>query len=195
MVSSAVRSVLQTMLGVLLFGEIVTGRRASSVGVITLGALYYTWIQSGSAPRVPPTTVDGEDEEKLRKPIRPGHGATQSLATLLPLYAPSPSRTRTSPPGSGNSSPTRRLGSISEEEEYYGVANAHGGAGSAGLHDHSYQDSDGAVADEEEKIALLDMHTRLQDADDRNRVVRAHHAHVRHGSDAIRVGGGVNEKV
>lgn len=201
MVSSAVRSVLQTILGVVLFGEVVTGRRASSVGVITLGALYYTWIQSGSAPRVnaPSSPTTGEhdemDEEKLRKPVRPGHGATQSLATLLPLYTPSPSRTRSSPPGSGHSSPTgRRLGSISEEEEYYASAHA-GAAGSARLHDHDLDA--GAAVDEEEKIALLDMHSnsRMQDGDDRNRVVRALHSHVRLGSDVIRVGGGTNEKV
>jgi hypothetical protein len=63
MVSSAARSVLQTVLGVWLFGEIVTGRRALSITVITLGALYYTWIQSASIPSSPSTAEDDHDDE------------------------------------------------------------------------------------------------------------------------------------
>ncbi|KAF8317109.1 hypothetical protein DL93DRAFT_2055818, partial [Clavulina sp. PMI_390] len=60
MVSSAARSVLQTLLGVWLFGEVVTGRRAGSITVITLGALYYTAVQgsrAAPAPSANPTTT------------------------------------------------------------------------------------------------------------------------------------------
>lgn len=42
----AARSVIQTMLSVYIFGEIITTQRASSIGVITLGAMFYTWVQS-----------------------------------------------------------------------------------------------------------------------------------------------------
>ncbi|KAF8323807.1 hypothetical protein DL93DRAFT_20412 [Clavulina sp. PMI_390] len=46
MFSGAARSVLQTGLGVLIFGDIVTMHRLASVGIITAGTLYFTWIQN-----------------------------------------------------------------------------------------------------------------------------------------------------
>lgn len=114
MVSSAARSVLQTVLGVWFFGEIVTGRRALSIMVITLGALYYTWVQSAFIPSSSSSIAEDDDDEdededdgemeegksktRNRKSRRNNsrtprewyrqHGHTHSLATLLPLHAP-----------------------------------------------------------------------------------------------------------
>jgi GDP-fucose transporter C1 len=47
MFSSAARSVLQTLLGVSLFGDVLTVSRAASIGVIMGGTMYYTWVKSG----------------------------------------------------------------------------------------------------------------------------------------------------
>ncbi|KAF5321877.1 hypothetical protein D9619_000380 [Psilocybe cf. subviscida] len=50
MFSSAARSVLQTILGMYFFHDILTVQRGSSILVITLGALLYTWVQSLQKP-------------------------------------------------------------------------------------------------------------------------------------------------
>lgn len=63
MFSSAARSVIQTVLGVIIFGEIVTPNRASSIGMITLGTIYYTWIKSSNSTP-PPASSRDEDIEK-----------------------------------------------------------------------------------------------------------------------------------
>ncbi|KAI0357883.1 hypothetical protein OH77DRAFT_1398296 [Trametes cingulata] len=57
MVSSAVRGVAASLLGVWLFDEVVTRGRASSIGIILLGSIWYTWIkhvESQSAPQSKP---------------------------------------------------------------------------------------------------------------------------------------------
>lgn len=46
MFTSAVRSVLQTVLGVLLFKDIITTNRLASIGVILFGSCLYTWVKS-----------------------------------------------------------------------------------------------------------------------------------------------------
>ncbi|KAH8110632.1 hypothetical protein DFH11DRAFT_1513995 [Phellopilus nigrolimitatus] len=43
MFSSAARSVIQTLLGVWLFGDLLTINRATSIMVILLGTMFYTW--------------------------------------------------------------------------------------------------------------------------------------------------------
>jgi GDP-fucose transporter C1 len=64
MFSSAARSVLQTILGVWLFSDILTTNRASSIFVILLGTMYYTWVKSQeSAPPPKPSTQDVEAQE------------------------------------------------------------------------------------------------------------------------------------
>ncbi|OSX58250.1 hypothetical protein POSPLADRAFT_1049484 [Postia placenta MAD-698-R-SB12] len=45
MVSSAVRGVAASLLGKSLFGDTITSGRASSIGTILLGSIYYTWIK------------------------------------------------------------------------------------------------------------------------------------------------------
>ncbi|RDB18057.1 GDP-fucose transporter 1 [Hypsizygus marmoreus] len=72
MFSSAARSVLQTILGVYIFGDIITMHRGTSILVITLGALFYTWVQSNRRPsdskekaiQLPPTPNPDRDMEK-----------------------------------------------------------------------------------------------------------------------------------
>lgn len=63
MFSSAARSVIQTLLGVWLFGDILTTNRAASIFVITLGTVYYTWAKAvESAPR--PSQGDRDAEAR-----------------------------------------------------------------------------------------------------------------------------------
>ncbi|EPS95340.1 hypothetical protein FOMPIDRAFT_1054237 [Fomitopsis schrenkii] len=45
MVSSAVRGVAASLLGMWLFHDIITTGRASSIAIILLGSLYYTWVK------------------------------------------------------------------------------------------------------------------------------------------------------
>ncbi|CUA72484.1 GDP-fucose transporter 1 [Rhizoctonia solani] len=46
MFTSAVRSVLQTVLGVLIFKDIITTNRLASIAVILFGSCLYTWVKS-----------------------------------------------------------------------------------------------------------------------------------------------------
>jgi GDP-fucose transporter C1 len=54
MFSSALRSVLQTVLGVLIFHDILTVNRAVSIFVTLAGTMYYTWIKSVESFPMPP---------------------------------------------------------------------------------------------------------------------------------------------
>ncbi|KAG9025526.1 hypothetical protein FRB95_010075 [Tulasnella sp. JGI-2019a] len=45
MISSAVRGVVQSFIAVLVFGDIITTGRASSIALILAGSIYYTWIK------------------------------------------------------------------------------------------------------------------------------------------------------
>jgi len=75
MFSSAARSVLQTILGVWLFGDILTVNRATSILVICGGTMYYTWVKhvenSNSTPK-PPQGQKSNDVERGRD--REEHG-------------------------------------------------------------------------------------------------------------------------
>jgi len=58
MISSAVRGVAASVLGMSLFGDIISSGRASSIGIILLGSLYYTWVK----------------DQETRKPAPPANG-------------------------------------------------------------------------------------------------------------------------
>ncbi|EGO31024.1 hypothetical protein SERLADRAFT_455562 [Serpula lacrymans var. lacrymans S7.9] len=60
MFSSAARSVLQTLLGMWIFKDIMTVNRASSIGTILLGAMYYTWVKSVETAPPPRRDIDLE---------------------------------------------------------------------------------------------------------------------------------------
>ncbi|KAI0824535.1 hypothetical protein BC628DRAFT_1378187 [Trametes gibbosa] len=71
MVSSAVRGVAASILGVWLFQDIVTQGRASSIGIILLGSIWYTWIKhvesqapSPSKAHYEPVPLDDLEEGK-----------------------------------------------------------------------------------------------------------------------------------
>ncbi|KII94082.1 hypothetical protein PLICRDRAFT_36320 [Plicaturopsis crispa FD-325 SS-3] len=69
MFSSAARSVLQTLLGVWFFADILTVNRATSIMVILAGTMYFTWAKSVES-RPPPTAhLDLEAMgDKMRRP-------------------------------------------------------------------------------------------------------------------------------
>ncbi|KAJ6595554.1 hypothetical protein DFH09DRAFT_973616 [Mycena vulgaris] len=68
MFSSAAKSVIQTILGVLIFGDIMTTYRLGGITLITCGTIFYTWAQSQARPLdlipVPTTDVNDSDVEK-----------------------------------------------------------------------------------------------------------------------------------
>ncbi|KXN88806.1 GDP-fucose transporter 1 [Leucoagaricus sp. SymC.cos] len=64
MFSSAARSVLQTLLGVCIFQDVLNVERATSILVILVGTMYYTWIKSTEMPPKPqPRPGDAESDE------------------------------------------------------------------------------------------------------------------------------------
>ncbi|OJA19569.1 GDP-fucose transporter [Rhizopogon vesiculosus] len=54
MFSSAARSVIQTLLGVWLFKDLMTVNRAGSILVIMIGTIFYTWVKSSETALPPP---------------------------------------------------------------------------------------------------------------------------------------------
>ncbi|KIK70677.1 hypothetical protein GYMLUDRAFT_32718 [Collybiopsis luxurians FD-317 M1] len=66
MFSSAARSVLQTLLGVWIFNDILTTNRVSSILVILGGTMYYTWVKS-SEFKPPPIQPARDLEAASRK--------------------------------------------------------------------------------------------------------------------------------
>ncbi|KAJ7471225.1 hypothetical protein B0H11DRAFT_2196341 [Mycena galericulata] len=62
MFSSAARGVIQTVLGVAIFGDIITIHRGYSITIITGGTVYYTWAQANSKPRARFPQVDAEKQ-------------------------------------------------------------------------------------------------------------------------------------
>jgi GDP-fucose transporter C1 len=63
MFSSAARSVLQTVIGVTYFGDLITTNRATSIIVILGGTMFYTWIKAVEAP-TPTSPRHATDIEK-----------------------------------------------------------------------------------------------------------------------------------
>ncbi|KAH9941547.1 hypothetical protein B0H21DRAFT_752438 [Amylocystis lapponica] len=64
MVSSAVRGVAASLLGKWLFHDVITSGRASSIGTILLGSIYYTWIKHLES--LPTKTANGHAYEQVR---------------------------------------------------------------------------------------------------------------------------------
>jgi len=65
MFSSAARSVLQTLLGVWLFGDILTVNRAVSILVICGGTMYYTWAKNLENSKAPPKAPQGQKSDDV----------------------------------------------------------------------------------------------------------------------------------
>ncbi|KAF7319556.1 TPT domain-containing protein [Mycena chlorophos] len=58
MVSSAVRGVAASLLGVWLFKDIITSGRASSIAIILLGSIYYTWVKAKESEAAKPAEYE-----------------------------------------------------------------------------------------------------------------------------------------
>ncbi|KAJ7485658.1 hypothetical protein FB451DRAFT_1127881 [Mycena latifolia] len=70
MFSSAARSVIQTVLGVLIFGDVMTTYRLGGITLITCGTIFYTWAQSQATPppgMTPVSTTDPDVEKQAEK--------------------------------------------------------------------------------------------------------------------------------
>jgi len=65
MFSSAARSVLQTLLGIWLFSDVLTANRAASIFVICLGTMYYTWVKSTENSVGSPTANGQKNEQDI----------------------------------------------------------------------------------------------------------------------------------
>ncbi|TFK36993.1 hypothetical protein BDQ12DRAFT_686207 [Crucibulum laeve] len=71
MFSSAARSVLQTLLGVGIFGDILNVNRAASILVILGGTMFYTWAKSvESTPTPPSRQADIESGDRGYIPLK-----------------------------------------------------------------------------------------------------------------------------
>ncbi|KAJ6503383.1 hypothetical protein C8R47DRAFT_200947 [Mycena vitilis] len=67
MFSSAARSVLQTVIGVTFFGDLITTNRASSIIIILGGTMFYTWVKAveTAAPPRHATDIESIGGEKV----------------------------------------------------------------------------------------------------------------------------------
>ncbi|KAJ7103377.1 hypothetical protein B0H15DRAFT_975828 [Mycena belliarum] len=65
MFSSAARSVLQTVIGVTYFGDLITANRATSIVVILGGTMFYTWIKTVETPPSPATDIESKGSEMV----------------------------------------------------------------------------------------------------------------------------------
>ncbi|KAJ7628381.1 hypothetical protein FB45DRAFT_794243 [Roridomyces roridus] len=70
MVSSAVRGVAASILGVWLFHDVITTGRAASIGIILAGSFYYTWVkhQESEAPKADERVKMADLEAGQQKP-------------------------------------------------------------------------------------------------------------------------------
>jgi len=81
MFSSAARSVIQTLFGVLFFKDVITPGRGASIGLITLGAMYYTWVMSNPPSPTPSKKTVNEEEEAMLKGMESGEIEIVELET------------------------------------------------------------------------------------------------------------------
>lgn len=65
MFSSAARSVLQTILGVLIFKDILTLSRAASILTILLGTIFYSWVKHIEGTQKPPSKRNDIESVRL----------------------------------------------------------------------------------------------------------------------------------
>ncbi|KII91469.1 hypothetical protein PLICRDRAFT_38228 [Plicaturopsis crispa FD-325 SS-3] len=71
MVSSAVRGVAASLLGMWLFHDVITSGRASSIAIILAGSIYYTWIKHSESQAAGPyerVALEEVEKGKAEKP-------------------------------------------------------------------------------------------------------------------------------
>ncbi|KIK68307.1 hypothetical protein GYMLUDRAFT_35692 [Collybiopsis luxurians FD-317 M1] len=66
MISSAVRGVAASLLGMWLFHDIITSGRASSIAIILLGSIYYTWVKHIESQAQAPSSSSGGVYERVK---------------------------------------------------------------------------------------------------------------------------------
>ncbi|KAJ7291317.1 hypothetical protein C8J57DRAFT_1587217 [Mycena rebaudengoi] len=66
MVSSAVRGVAASLLGVWLFHDVITGGRAASIAIILVGSVYYTWVKHQESEAASRGADSGPAYERVR---------------------------------------------------------------------------------------------------------------------------------
>ncbi|KAJ3980546.1 hypothetical protein F5890DRAFT_1568676 [Lentinula detonsa] len=72
MISSAVRGVAASVLGMWLFHDIITSGRASSIAIILLGSIYYTWVKHVESQSPLPSTSGGAYERLKMEDVESG---------------------------------------------------------------------------------------------------------------------------
>ncbi|PFH51140.1 hypothetical protein AMATHDRAFT_175710 [Amanita thiersii Skay4041] len=72
MVSSAVRGVAASLLGMWLFRDVITSGRASSIAVILLGSFYYTWVKHQETQNTNSTSGRGSYERVKMEDVEKG---------------------------------------------------------------------------------------------------------------------------
>jgi GDP-fucose transporter C1 len=73
MVSSAVRGVAASLLGVWLFGDVITSGRASSIATILVGSLVYTWVKHNESQA--PKAAQGQEYKAVpMEEVEKGNG-------------------------------------------------------------------------------------------------------------------------
>ncbi|PCH37544.1 hypothetical protein WOLCODRAFT_29168 [Wolfiporia cocos MD-104 SS10] len=76
MVSSAVRGVAASLLGMWLFHDIITTGRASSIATILLGSVYYTWVKHVESQAPAQKQANGHEYEQVSlKDVEAGRGS------------------------------------------------------------------------------------------------------------------------
>ncbi|KAE9389294.1 hypothetical protein BT96DRAFT_968003 [Gymnopus androsaceus JB14] len=66
MVSSAVRGVAASLLGMWYFHDVITTGRASSIAIILLGSMYYTWVKHVESQSPAPPATTGASYERVK---------------------------------------------------------------------------------------------------------------------------------
>lgn len=97
MISSAVRGVIQTLLGVALFHDVVSLGRASGIGFILVGSILYTWVKDREATRAARERREREAKEReqseglLLSPVVTTGGANSLSPSMMSNASRSPS--------------------------------------------------------------------------------------------------------
>ncbi|KAA1099434.1 hypothetical protein PGT21_007379 [Puccinia graminis f. sp. tritici] len=86
MISSAVRGVIQTILGATLFGDKITSGRVTGIGLILAGSIYYTWVKEqevGQKAKGGPTEPGRESRIRLGPLGARDHDRQQETHSLV----------------------------------------------------------------------------------------------------------------
>ncbi|KAF7368926.1 TPT domain-containing protein [Mycena venus] len=87
MFSAAAKSVIQMMLGVFFFGDIITTYRLGAITLITGGTMFYTWTQSNARSETvlaPKNDLERQNQNsELEQPLLQGEKSNEKASTVL----------------------------------------------------------------------------------------------------------------